>query len=581
MERVSAKNKCAFLDHFPLEIRTQIYEELLVNPILGTADSIKQGSGCGADVKYDLCPAVLRLCHQIHDEAFSVLYGNNTFYIACVRVDNHPILQSGDWENEDDSDFGAGGGFLSVEGPQVELCPLTRYENCESRVPFPVPNLRHYTSVPKVRNWRAVISRLKPSGGTWNPEWSLDHFCRSLCGNPPASLEVLILPCGLDHAQRDQYVFYDYEHILKPLTLLRNLKNFVIKEACEADVPDIIQLAPDEWRDYFVDQGEDRPHYELEVPASLKTELGTLVTSQKPIDLHHMMHKSLVNYAQAFERYRPFKIQMGLRREDADMIDQREPEYAQYIATGNFNPFISPTLHPVEYALQVCHDAALHYDYEGQHEDEKPFKPHRRHALMYLERQWTRIEEANRAMTEFVKEEKVRGGLFDVAERAREQQRFSTNAYNIYNPEEAHKICLAMVYLENYAASFVRETTDAVRAQIMSNRVLFNHHYDELPRDRLIKTLVKQLQVSELRHFRTKFATAVDMCDQQYLEILTARKKMFDWDGLKEFECDFDLKLNRSVEMIDWTVYEPNLTPYKPLHDFFYDGYGEPPSDEE
>ncbi|KAF7862585.1 hypothetical protein EAF04_007458 [Stromatinia cepivora] len=550
--------KCTFLDEFPLEIRSQIYECLLLKKILGTAQSVTKISRFGADLKYDLCPEVLRLCHQIYDEALPILYGKNTFYIACFRVDNHPVFDHtfDDDSRQDYESDGVVGGAMLVEGPQVELCPLTRYENKKTVVPFPVPDLCHYVTVPRVRNWRVVVSRLRTPGGNWDPTWSLVDLCLSISVRPPISLEVLILPCGLDYSQGGNYTFWGCDGVLSPVRLLRNLQKCVIKEAYATDVPDIIRLA-DEVMERL--RGEEEV-IDWKIPEDLKTEIETLATSQQPVDLRHMMHKSLTTYAQAFERYRPYKMQMGLRREDVNQIDNRDIEYGEFLDANAFNPFIIPTMHPVEYDLRICKEASVDLE-----EEEDTFKPHRRNALTYLERQWTRIENANRVITEFIKQEKVPGGLFDVAERAKEQSKFSTNAFQIHDHEKQHKLCLAMVYLEDYAASFKRDLTHTIRAQIFFNRRLFESHYD-LPRDRLITQIAKEVEVGKIRYFISKFSTAVNMCDEQYLEILTARKKLFEFDGLRQLECgDFDTKLGFSLEMIDWSVNEPNLTPYRRL----------------
>ncbi|CAD6443818.1 74e68f26-9f09-417a-bcb2-879139476eac [Sclerotinia trifoliorum] len=558
--------ECPFLHVFPLEIRLKVYEYLLVRKILGMAQSVTQTSRFGADLKYDLCPEVLRLCRQIYKEALPFLYGKNTFYISCFRVDNHPVFdQSFDsvYRQFYESDRVLGY-ETEVDGPQVELCPLTRYENCETVVPYPVPDLCHYTTVPRVRNWRVVVSRIRDPGGHWDPTWCLIDFCLSISAQPPISLEVLVLPCGLDYSENESYAFWECDDVLSPLRLLRNLQKCVIKEACASDVPDIIRLAGDDIIEAISARGID-----YKIPENLKTEIETLVTSQEPIDLRHMMHKSLTTYAQAFERYRPYKMQMGLRRESIEQIGNMDIEYAEFLDAGAFNPFINPTMHPVEYDLQICKEASVEFE-----EEDDTFKPHRRNVLTYLERQWTRIENANRTITEFIKEEKVLGGLFDIAERLREQLNSTThgnaNASQIYDHEKVRKISLAMVYLEDYAASFKRDLTHTTRAQIIPNRRLFESHYD-LPRERLIAQMAREIETGKILNFINDFSTAVDMCDDQYLEILAARKKVFQFDGLGQFECgDFDRKLGYSLDRIDWTVYEPDLTPFYwlPYEDF-------------
>ncbi|TGO49875.1 hypothetical protein BCON_0197g00070 [Botryotinia convoluta] len=557
---MASNSDCPFLDKVPLEVRTQIYKELLGNKILGTADSVSRSASYGADTKYGLYPQVLRVCHQIYVEALDVLYKENTFYIACFRVDNHLAMDM-DTGSDDENPTAV----QYVEGPLVELCPLTRYQNNQSRMPFPIPNLGNYTTVSRVRKWRVVVSRLTSAGGSWDPIWSLRNFCEVISQNPPISLELLILPCGLDYGRNNNYSFDSYEQILKPLRILRNIQTCAIKEARATDVPDIIKLADDGLVKKFTEGYRALADWEL--PTDLKTEIETLTTGQQPLDIRHMMHKNLVAYARTFERHRPYKMQMGLRREDITRIDSRCLEYAEFLDTGSFNPFIEPTLHPLEFELRNCQDAVM-----NSGEDEWTFKEHRKHVLTHLERQWNQIMNANHRLTTFIKKEKVPGGIFDAVERKKEQLGFSNNTWEMQDPDREQKICLALVYLKRYAKAFKRHLTSAIESQIHSQRHLYSSHYKNLPRDRLIKHLMKDHQVGKIRHFITKFSTAVDMCDQQYLEILTARKALFDYDGLGEYECgDFNLQKGLTVEMIDWSVNERDMTPQQLLNsDDFY-----------
>ncbi|ESZ90765.1 hypothetical protein SBOR_8836 [Sclerotinia borealis F-4128] len=425
---------CAFLKKFPPEVRLKIYECLLVNDILGTADSVTQSSGFGARLQYDLSPQVLRLCHQIHDEALPVLYAKKNTYIACFRVINDPYPTPWYYSDDEEDDEG---GTVSVDGPQVELCPLTRYENGLTTVPFPITNLCNYSNVRKVQNWRVVVSRLSDPGGQWNPIWSLDEFCQSICVKPPAYLEVLLIPCGLDKSHTGFYRSNRFDDIFKPLRMLRNLRRLDIEDAYASDVPDIIELASDNEREgLFKVHDKDG---ELEIPADLIEELQTLTTSQQPVDLLHMMHEALTAYAQAFERYPSYKMQLGLRREDIIDLDDRDLDHKKYLRTGAFNPFHAPTFHPLEYALSMAKDAAV----SGEAEI---FKEYRRNALRYLEPQWARIEEANHEMTEFVKREKVSDGLFDVFAREKEWRSPSASS-DRFNVEKTDKLQVPLVYL--------------------------------------------------------------------------------------------------------------------------------------
>ncbi|KAI5361797.1 hypothetical protein J4E82_011726, partial [Alternaria postmessia] len=65
-----------FIDTLSLELRLHIYRHLLVAP-----SSIK-GSVARQGAKYDIHTAILRSNKQIHNEACSVFFGENTFHIT-------------------------------------------------------------------------------------------------------------------------------------------------------------------------------------------------------------------------------------------------------------------------------------------------------------------------------------------------------------------------------------------------------------------------------------------------------------------------------------------------------------------
>jgi hypothetical protein len=83
IQPTETKSPCYFLEKIPIEIRNQIYAELLVNPILGTCASVcVRGWGL---VDYNLSTSILSTCRQIHHEASEILYGRNTFFMLCMR----------------------------------------------------------------------------------------------------------------------------------------------------------------------------------------------------------------------------------------------------------------------------------------------------------------------------------------------------------------------------------------------------------------------------------------------------------------------------------------------------------------
>ena len=85
---------CLLRKILPLELRVKIYEFLLINPELGQARWIGESTGYGATFKYGLTPALLRTCRWILEEASPVLYGSNTFVIACTSFNKNLLSRS-------------------------------------------------------------------------------------------------------------------------------------------------------------------------------------------------------------------------------------------------------------------------------------------------------------------------------------------------------------------------------------------------------------------------------------------------------------------------------------------------------
>jgi len=113
---IEPDSKCYFLEKIPIEIRNDIYRLMLFNPILGGPESIYDPDrfGYGSGREYGISPAILQTCRRINAEASSVLYEQNTFFIACVEGESgHP-------------DFGFS---ERVWAEYINLSALTRYWN--------------------------------------------------------------------------------------------------------------------------------------------------------------------------------------------------------------------------------------------------------------------------------------------------------------------------------------------------------------------------------------------------------------------------------------------------------------------
>lgn len=60
-----------FMSKLPLEVRTKIYSELLVNPELGEISSLGKNTDYGKSIKFELSPAILRTCKAIYEYVFN------------------------------------------------------------------------------------------------------------------------------------------------------------------------------------------------------------------------------------------------------------------------------------------------------------------------------------------------------------------------------------------------------------------------------------------------------------------------------------------------------------------------------
>ncbi|KAG4441530.1 hypothetical protein IFR05_002987 [Cadophora sp. M221] len=79
------------------KLRNHIYEYLLVNSYLATSQSIahsKETELRSPSQQYGLSPNILRVCHQIYNEALVVLYCSNTFIADFAENLVMPVLRT-------------------------------------------------------------------------------------------------------------------------------------------------------------------------------------------------------------------------------------------------------------------------------------------------------------------------------------------------------------------------------------------------------------------------------------------------------------------------------------------------------
>ncbi|KUJ10055.1 uncharacterized protein LY89DRAFT_540864, partial [Mollisia scopiformis] len=146
--------------------------------------------------------------------------------------------------------------------------------------------------------------------------------------------------------------------------------------------------------------------------------------------------------------------------------------------------------------------------------------------LLYLEPQYSCIVRANRAITDYIKDHKCDNGHFD-----------TTGGFYDFN---LHSASEAMILLEEYAASFVRDMPHSTRVEIRKMRESYEVSYATMQRELYLDILARGLKAEEQSHFRgpniellnfaTYFKLAVDEMDRQYLLIRRARRALYEKD---------------------------------------------------
>jgi hypothetical protein len=520
---------CYFLEMIPIEIRNQIYGELLLNPILGTVESVKGGDP--DSVEYHLSPAILSTCRQVHQEASDILYGRNTFFVVCMKnfyYDRPPVQPA-------------------------DLSPLTRrWPKQMFKSGF--LNFEKFSNFEKVQHWRIVLSRATVQQGFksfGSPRttrlWSMKSFCEGLRHAAPKSLEMLVIPESLHTGWKESDSDWDFEDVLEPLQLLRNIGSLTLKSAGPEDVKSLLHFK------------KDKSEYQLterDLPdLSFETHLRHLITGNSPVELLTDMYGCLLNYARSFERYEPFKFEMGLGKNE-DLETQMGKHYSKHAALTKLhtNPYrgsqYDEELHPVEAALYEARNFVDSWSAEH-------FKSSRSRILTYLEPQYQQIVRACDNLTCFVKWEKRKDGLLEANP---EQPRCS--CYGSHNTHE-FDLAVAMDLLEDYARAFSRQLDFPTKARFRLCKDKLDSSFNRLPRERALDQLNAMFKLGGFEDFTAVFKMVCNDLDKQYLEIRKARRELFQWDISDdvEVEIDIDLQLSRCDEMANWDVNEPDLTP--------------------
>jgi hypothetical protein len=476
----------------PTEVRNKIYELLLTNPDLGHASHDPRD-------QYGLHPAILRTCRKFYAEASAILYGQEFFitflckntYSKDSGIYHCPILRyCYYWRWDPDVHFKDASGIIKVQGWNVFV---SNYND-----PYKDPD------APRLAKFYKLLTSLKPNSIT--------------------SFEVFTLPRGLESRHYEHYD--DFKVALRPLRLLRNIQSFNIREATIIEVP------------HFILQHYTPSLWSHSLDPDLILELKQLASSNAPVEYATDMYPFLLGYAQAFEQYPPFTIEMDLR------MGERPPynhiwarEWKHYIRYNIRNPFKSGE-HPVEEALMRAKKTSSLEDLAG-------FKQDRAAVVAFLEPRYQRLVLASNNTVAFIKFQKRYDCLFDT----------STPDKSTPIVRDPDKYSEALVLLEQFAAAFTRDVTPEVVIRIEKMQRSFDSIYSSTAI--AIKELNQSLETWEFENFKSQFIALYKTLEQQFFRTRQARKDLFKKDRCNDWECDIDLGLTWCDEEVDFTVNEP------------------------
>jgi len=376
---------------------------------------------------YDLSPSLLLTCRKMYIEAAEVLYGCNTYYLYCLPK------SISSWSSR----------YLPP------CCPILRYHHDHSIPPF-----NENKAAAKVRHWKILVSTY--SSEPWNSDHGLIEASRLMHTSRPQSANILVIPQGVETMPGLEQDYQNINEVLRPLNLVRFPKGFfAISDASFDEIDTCIQdlqLVPQ-----YVSQIEG---------TNSQDALVELINSNAPVEIGSEMYSRLLSYAGSFERYAPYREEMGFRSSHslsddyADSIDRR---YCRLRLTNPFRRVFTSDpfhcTHPVEKALEWA-------IYFTGSEDNVRFKEKRAEALEYLEPQYQRIMTASTNIREFIHKQKRSGGVFDLNDGSCHCCRACSHKEQKSRHLQIDPVADGLVLLEQYAASFVRDAPVEALRQI-------------------------------------------------------------------------------------------------------------------
>ncbi|THV51883.1 hypothetical protein BGAL_0096g00300 [Botrytis galanthina] len=528
--------KSAFIS-IPQEIRDMIYSYLLVNPVLGQAASVSSETTYGNTQKYDLDTAIL----YTYREGISILY-KNPMFIDCS---NSP----GDW-NFQDGIFDKSS--LEIEEDErngilepliINLCPLTRYTNCEPKEHQDKPLFRNTPNIEKVENWNVLLSSFYPSNLSSN---AFAEFCVSVSPYPNISLGIWILPTIFHEDQTDtdskSFVFDEgIVQSLLPLKMMRKIKRLDIK--C-AEIPMIPDYCYD--RD---DHGRKICSADLSVPdlpsPELISEYDKLTSGATPIiECLGLLGAILGEYFWLFHCAEIVVIDrdfVGIRRNirvyDVSIRPPEAVDGGLVIQEDEQSFFDCADL------VTAIGDSPLENTETA--EDILRFKQYRGELLKVLEPGYQDVRASSLKFREFLHSESGPTGIFVIGPSK------AVDRLDYWS-----RVTRAMEALEQYEFSFVRGKTEQVRLSLAERNKYLVLAYDSVESGKLMKKIAWAYERSEWKKLIFYYKIAVGRMEKLYFKLRWCRADLFKWD-ISDRGSDLDTHYD-VVEAIVWPEPESN-----------------------
>ncbi|APA10284.1 predicted protein [Sclerotinia sclerotiorum 1980 UF-70] len=574
---IPSRNSRAYLLNMPPEIHDEILSYLLTNPMLGQGTSVtvearpfRNGKREVIPPKYELHPAVLRVCKKMYQGGLYMLYECNTFIMDCTNW-----MYQNDTRMPVDAMYEYAPRWAEAYYPittALNVTPLNRYIEHLNVKPttsdWEYKGNQYFYEQPTfsqlvgpqasyVKKWKFVV---RGDSGTYSRRFSrfaLQQFCHAICQRPGLSLTFVVCRDKTSKATKkannlDSDRELGFEEISSPLKVLRNVKNVEFNEA-HADVdqevggeefPEALPVYCDE-----IFQMADAAASTLTSGKIVQKYTKLMKGSSPLINPVDLMCDDLVTYAKTFQRVPELEKNMDLGKVSDEVLFQKD------VTNTYKRPYDS-----AECLLRQAQVAALVNDIEK-------FKGFRKELLLEIEGERYKIIKSGYArFCKFIEQNRIIRGILCSGEFHNDVYRCQEHTLDLSEDTALRRnwrisITEALIVLEDYASSFFRDTSNK-NFKLHAGRRLYDpiHLYHALPRERLMRRIQDAYSSWNYSSFLQYYKEAVHDMDTQYMEILEAKKNLFRWDtgrtlrGIEIVSGDEKDFVSREIEPIEWTT---------------------------